>query len=68
MGITLLPRFAVAHELAEGNVVALPVASARFQNSQAHMITRVGRRQPQASLKLLRHLGSWMQAFRSPSG
>ncbi|MGQ7242455.1 LysR family transcriptional regulator [Salinicola sp. V024] len=68
MGITLLPRFAVAHELGEGNVVALPVASALFQNSQAHMVTRVGRRQPQASLKLLRHLGSWMQAFRSPSG
>ncbi|WP_110693806.1 LysR family transcriptional regulator [Salinicola halophyticus] len=68
MGITLLPRFAVAHELGEGNVVALPVASALFQNSQAHMVTRVGRRQPQASLKLLRHLGSWMQAFRSLSG
>lgn len=65
MSITLLPRFAVAHELAEGSVVALPIASERFQNSQAHMITRVGRRQPQASLKLLRHLGSWMQAFRS---
>ncbi|WP_110655064.1 LysR family transcriptional regulator [Salinicola halimionae] len=68
MGITLLPRFAVAQELAEGSVVALAVGSALFQNSQAHMITRVGRRQPQASLKLLRHLGSWMQAFRSLSG
>ncbi|MAM56538.1 MAG: LysR family transcriptional regulator [Salinicola sp.] len=68
MAITLLPRFAVAHEVAEGSVVALPVASALFQNSQAHMITRVGRRQPQASLKLLRHLGAWMQAFRTPAG
>ncbi|WP_251976675.1 LysR family transcriptional regulator [Salinicola avicenniae] len=64
MGMTLLPRFAVAHEMAEGSVVALPVASEPFQNSQAHMITRVGRRQPQASLKLLRHLSGWMQAFR----
>ncbi|OHZ00011.1 LysR family transcriptional regulator [Salinicola sp. MIT1003] len=66
MGITLLPRFAVARELAEGSVVAVPVASMLFQNSQAHMITRVGRRQPEASLKLLRHLSAWMQAFRSP--
>ena len=66
MGITLLPRFAVARELAEGSVVAVPVSSMLFQNSQAHMITRVGRRQPEASLKLLRHLSAWMQAFRSP--
>lgn len=65
MGITLLPRFAVAHEIEQGSVVARRVASELFQNSQAHMITRVGRRQPQASLKLLRHLGAWMHAFRS---
>lgn len=68
MGITLLPRFAVAHELEQGSVVARRVASEPFQNSQAHMITRVGRRQPQASLKLLRHLGAWMHAFRSSAG
>ncbi|WP_110650763.1 LysR family transcriptional regulator [Salinicola peritrichatus] len=68
MGITLLPRFSVAHELEQGSVVARRVASEPFQNSQAHMITRVGRRQPQASLKLLRHLGAWMHAFRSSAG
>ncbi|WP_110687900.1 LysR family transcriptional regulator [Salinicola aestuarinus] len=64
MGMTLLPQFAVAQEVAAGSVVARPVVCESFQNSQAHMITRVGRRQPQASLKLLRHLSGWMQAFR----
>ncbi|WP_110665986.1 LysR family transcriptional regulator [Salinicola halophilus] len=64
IAVTLLPRFAVAQELAEGSVVAMPVACRAFQSSQSHMITRVGRRQPQASLKLLRHLSGWMQAFR----
>ncbi|OHV08711.1 LysR family transcriptional regulator [Kushneria phosphatilytica] len=67
MNITFLPRFAVAHELEAGSVVARSIACETFRTSQAHMITRVGRRQPQASLKLLRHLGSWMRAFRGYS-
>ncbi|WP_106419905.1 LysR family transcriptional regulator [Salinicola tamaricis] len=64
MAITLLPSFAVADELGSQSVVARRVACASFQHSQAHMITRVGRRQPLASLKLLRHLSAWMHAFR----
>lgn len=65
MGITLLPVFAVARDLAEGRLVARPVDDPLFQRSQAHMVTRVGRQQPKASVLLLRHLASWMQAFRS---
>lgn len=64
MATTLLPRFAVAAEISSGSVVALAVSCDAFRRSQAHMITRIGRRQPQASLKLLRHLNGWMRAFR----
>ncbi|PMR74755.1 LysR family transcriptional regulator [Billgrantia endophytica] len=64
MGITLLPAFAVARDLAEGRLVARAVDDPLFQRSQAHMVTRVGRQQPKASVLLLRHLARWMQAFR----
>ncbi|MFB9868548.1 LysR family transcriptional regulator [Vreelandella sulfidaeris] len=66
MGITLLPAFAVAHDLEIGSLIARPVDDPLFQRSQAHMVTRVGRQQPKASILLLRHLQRWMQAFRNP--
>nr|WP_283101638.1 LysR family transcriptional regulator [Halomonas populi] len=64
MGITLLPRFAVARDLEAGSLVARPVDDPLFRRSQAHMVTRIGRQQPKASVLLLRHLQHWMQAFR----
>ncbi|RKR03383.1 LysR family transcriptional regulator [Kushneria sinocarnis] len=67
MQLTILPRFAVVRELEAGSLVARPIACATFCSAQAHMITRVGRRQPQASLRLLRHLAEWMRAFRTYS-
>ena len=67
MGITLLPAFAVAHDLEAGTLVARPVDNPLFQRSQAHMVTRVGRQQPKANILLLRHLQRWMQAFRDPA-
>ncbi|MBZ5487504.1 LysR family transcriptional regulator [Halomonas aquamarina] len=68
MGITLLPAFAVAHDLEIGTLIARPIDDPLFQRSQAHMVTRVGRQQPKASILLLRHLQRWMQAFRDPMG
>lgn len=64
MGITLLPAFAVARDLEAGTLVAKRVDDPLFLRSQAHMVTRVGRQQPKASVLLLRHLQRWMQAFR----
>lgn len=64
MGITLLPAFAVARDLEAGTLVARPVDDPLFLRSQAHMVTRIGRQQPKASVLLLRHLQRWMQAFR----
>lgn len=67
LGITLLPAFAVAHDLELGTLAARPVDNPLFQRSQAHMVTRVGRQQPKACILLLRHLQRWMQAFREPN-
>lgn len=67
MGITLLPAFAIAHDLEIGTLVARQVETPLFQRSKAHMVTRVGRQQPKASLLLLRHLQRWLQAFRDPA-
>ncbi len=46
MGITLLPAFAVAHDLELGTLVARPVDNPLFQRSQAHMVTRVAANSP----------------------
>ncbi len=64
LGVTLLPAFAVAHDLEAGTLVARPIDNPLFQRSHAHMVTRAGRQQPKASILLLRHLQRWMQAFR----
>lgn len=62
--VTLLPQFAAARELEEGALVAREVIGKHFTQANAHMVTRVGRRMPRASLQLLRHLQHWMSAFR----
>ena len=61
--ITLLPAFAAARELQEGVLIARDVECASFRQARAHIITRVGRRMPRASLQLLRHLERWIAAF-----
>ncbi|MDI5884908.1 LysR family transcriptional regulator [Cobetia amphilecti] len=64
--ITLLPAFASARELQEGVLIARDVECASFRQARAHIITRVGRRMPRASLQLLRHLERWIAAFSGP--
>ncbi|MGO2414562.1 MAG: LysR substrate-binding domain-containing protein, partial [Cobetia crustatorum] len=64
--ITLLPAFAAARELSEGVLVARAVEYTTFREARAHIITRIGRRMPRASLQLLRHLERWITSFRCP--
>lgn len=64
LSLTLLPRFAAARELEEGTLVARDVVGHHFDQANAHMVTRVGRRMPRAALQLLRHLQHWMSAFQ----
>ena len=64
--ITLLPAFAAARELEEGVLIARDVECSSFRQARAHIITRIGRRMPRASLQLLRHLERWITAFSGP--
>ena len=64
--ITLLPAFAAARELEEGVLIARDVECSSFRQARAHIITRIRRRMPRASLQLLRHLERWITAFSGP--
>ncbi len=64
MGVTLLPAFAVGGDLANGDLVAVPVDSPLLMSGEAQLITRAGRELPAAASQLLRYLGARMRAFR----
>lgn len=65
LGVTLLPAFAVAADIAEGALVAVPVRSTVLESAEAKVITRTGRNLPPAAVKLLRYLTGQMLAFRT---
>lgn len=64
-GVLITTGFAVARELEEGRLVALEAHDAFLESSEAHLITRRGRRLPLAATHLLRHLRATMALFRS---
>lgn len=66
LGISLLPAFAVSREIAEGEMVAVPIDHALLGRAEAHIVTRLGRQLPVASNQFLLKLVSTMQAFRDP--
>lgn len=63
MGVTLLPAFSVAPDIAEGTLVALPIDNALLQSTEAQIVTRIGRRLPEAASQFLRFLTAQMAAF-----
>ncbi|EGU59528.1 LysR family transcriptional regulator [Vibrio nigripulchritudo ATCC 27043] len=60
MGITLLPEFVVAREVADGQLVALPVEHPILKQGEVHLITRLGRQLSEAPQKLVSHLKRWL--------
>ncbi|HRE20786.1 MAG TPA: LysR family transcriptional regulator [Rhabdaerophilum sp.] len=69
MGVTLLPAFSVAPDIVDGSLVALPVENALLQSTEAQIVTRIGRRLPEAASQLLRFLTAQMAAFSArPEG
>jgi DNA-binding transcriptional LysR family regulator len=64
MGVTLLPAFSVAADIADGSLLALPVDNRLLASSEACVITRLGRELPAAAGHLLRFLGAGMRAFQ----
>jgi DNA-binding transcriptional LysR family regulator len=65
MGLTLLPAFSIAADLADGSLAALPVDSRLLASSEACIITRLGRELPSAASHLLRFLSARMRAFQT---
>lgn len=64
LGLTLLPAFAIAADLADGSLAAVPVDNRLLASSEACVITRRGRELPHAASHLLRFLSGQMRAFR----
>ncbi|ATX76500.1 LysR family transcriptional regulator [Reinekea forsetii] len=65
MGVTFLPAFVVAREVADGQLFAIAIEHPILASGEAHMITRLGRQLPEGPLMLLQHLKTWMRAFKS---
>lgn len=63
LGISLLPAFSVAQEIAAGDLVAVTIDQQILASAQAHIITRLGRQMPIAANQLLLQLISSMRAF-----
>ncbi|WP_243633844.1 LysR family transcriptional regulator [Motiliproteus coralliicola] len=63
MGVTFLPAFVVAREIADGQLCAVPIDHPILASGEAHMITRLGRQLPEGPKQLLQHLTHWMRAF-----
>jgi DNA-binding transcriptional LysR family regulator len=66
MGFTFLPEFVVAAEVADQQLVAVPIDHELLARGEAHMVTRLGRQLAAGPHQLLQHLTFWMKAFKSP--
>ncbi|WP_341313580.1 LysR family transcriptional regulator [Paraburkholderia sp. IMGN_8] len=64
LGITCLPEFAVATEIAAGELFAIEISHPLLEKAEAHLISRVGRKLSVASNKMLQMMNSQMRAFR----
>jgi DNA-binding transcriptional LysR family regulator len=63
LGVTLLPAFSLAAEIASGALAAIPVRSPILTTPEAHVITRSGRELSNAAKSFLRHVTTQMRSF-----
>ena len=64
-GVTLLPRCAVTTELAQGQVVAVPIDQPALLSADVQLITRAGRQLSPAANRFLQFCVQGMQAFQN---
>jgi DNA-binding transcriptional LysR family regulator len=64
LGVTLLPPFAARNEIMNGDLYSIPINNPLLLSSEAHIITRVGRKLSTAANKLMQHLGNRMKVFQ----
>ena len=65
LGVTVLPSFVVAQEIADGSIAGLPVDIPEFAKGEVSMIARSGRRLPDVAMKLANHAMRSMLAFKA---
>lgn len=68
LAASILPAFVAARDIAEGQIVALPLDVPELARGEARLVTRAGRRLPAAALKFAHIATRHMLAFRRPSG
>ncbi|ACL60341.1 LysR substrate-binding domain-containing protein [Methylobacterium nodulans] len=61
-GVTLLPAFCAAPEIAAGTLCALPLADPDLNAVEAQIVTRLGRQLPTAAARFLQHLARAMSS------
>lgn len=66
-GITVLPAFAIAQEIAQQALVAVPIDNEILNRPEAHLITRLGRQLAPAANQLLNQLLATMRALKRPA-
>ena len=64
LGVTYLPRFAVATELARGTVEAVELSDPLLNEASAHLLVKARRRLPHSVERLASHLATTMSAFK----
>jgi DNA-binding transcriptional LysR family regulator len=64
--VAILPRFAVAPELALRRLTAIPLADEACRRGEVQMIARAARKPSRVVLEMASHLAKSMDAFRSP--
>jgi DNA-binding transcriptional LysR family regulator len=64
LGVTFLPTFVAAEELAAGELFALPIRQPILENAEAHLIKRAGRRLSFAANKMLQYMATGMSSLR----
>ena len=65
LGVTLLPAFVVAREIADGSIATKSLDIPALQQGEASIFTRSGRRLPEGATRLLEHAIRSMSAFSS---
>ncbi|MCE8009834.1 LysR family transcriptional regulator [Aestuariivita sp.] len=65
MGVTILPAFVVAREIADGLIVARSLDVPELNKGEAALLTRHGRRLPESALRLANHAARSMLAFQN---
>lgn len=65
--VAVSPAFAAETEVASGQLVALPFSDAGLAGTEAHLVTRRGRKLPGPAIQLLNHLRRHLSLVLSPA-